>query len=106
VLLFNTWREPPTNIEEKPPGGTTRSSQLLGEVNCNDRVHWRSRKIETPVSDEEDKDTIRMKVGLLGSAARRGRLEHSIVFLVSPDIKKSLLSKCGGPEQFLVMERR
>lgn len=106
VLLFNTWpchAPPPLDILDSPPSGTIKycAKHGISSEACQHHTEWIPHIIPSYTTDSHE-SRVRMKIGLLGSADRRGGLDRYINVFAPRSIKKALLSKEGESASFAI----
>ena len=100
VVLFNTWSEPPMDVEREaaPEGESTPSL-----ARCTPRDHWSEVTVRHAPAPAADASPTNMKLWLLGDEKRRGRPERTLALPVDgPAVSSALeelhdVTRLGAP---------
>ena len=87
VVLFNTWTEPPLDVQPEAVAGGDEAS---ASVRCEPREGWSVAPAEAPPAGPPNKT---MKLWLLGDTRRRGQVDRTIPLQVDGDLMSDALEQ-------------
>lgn len=103
VVLFNTWKEPPSNVPFSDSKGDECQEEEAAEPSCRALDDWRQQQVTAVTNNPDSVDRVNAKVWLLGDQRRR---DHTLrtVKVSAPDTLRDALESSSQPQRLTLTQ--